>query len=373
MSETSILQEKRNELKRQLTTGKYPTLISRMFGGASRLVQRMSHASQPLPMWYGAVAISLILALIFAALPLLTGEADLYRALHHDISGVRLFAGGCLFIGLSFGAMLALQLRFQSMSTQLAEQLLDTLESEADLANLQQWLMAWTSIRKPLLAAVVYTAVIVPYNVVSLSSFLGVFIGIGGTYTQILTCMCSGIGIYYFFLFASFPVRIRKYRFKLFAADPGSSQAINCLLGVFNGNMYLLALILALNTLGFGLLGVLSVYGIVVVIAGWVPLIGIFVLHHSVLAQIITRAKWAMLYEIQAKIERLQAQADTLTVDILEQIEKLMDYHDRIAATRNSALNLRTSLSFVNSLLLPLLAFVLGNLDKILGVINPSR
>lgn len=44
-----------------------------------------------------------------------------------------------------------------------------------------------------------------------------------------------------------------------------------------------------------------------------------------------------------------------------------MDYHDRIKATRNSALDLRAGLNFLNSLLLPLIAFVLGNLDKILA------
>jgi hypothetical protein len=50
-----------------------------------------------------------------------------------------------------------------------------------------------------------------------------------------------------------------------------------------------------------------------------------------------------------------------------------LNYHDRIATTRNSALNLRTGLSFVNSLLLPLLAFVLGNLDKIFALLNSIR
>jgi hypothetical protein len=45
----------------------------------------------------------------------------------------------------------------------------------------------------------------------------------------------------------------------------------------------------------------------------------------------------------------------------------ITENHDRIKATRNSALDLRAGLNFLNSLLLPLLAFVLGNFDKILA------
>ena len=47
-----------------------------------------------------------------------------------------------------------------------------------------------------------------------------------------------------------------------------------------------------------------------------------------------------------------------------------MDFHDRIKATRNSALDLRAGLNFLNSLLLPLLAFLLANLDKIFALFS---
>ena len=53
----------------------------------------------------------------------------------------------------------------------------------------------------------------------------------------------------------------------------------------------------------------------------------------------------------------------------MAQINKLLDYHDRIAATRNSALNLRAGLNFINSLLLPVIALLLANLEKILALL----
>jgi hypothetical protein len=47
-------------------------------------------------------------------------------------------------------------------------------------------------------------------------------------------------------------------------------------------------------------------------------------------------------------------------------MNRLMDLHDRIKATRSSALDLRAGLAFLNSLLLPLIAFLLANLDRVL-------
>ncbi len=52
----------------------------------------------------------------------------------------------------------------------------------------------------------------------------------------------------------------------------------------------------------------------------------------------------------------------------MDAINRLMDYHDRIKGTHNSAFDLRAALSLINSLLLPLLALLLANIDKILGL-----
>ena len=48
--------------------------------------------------------------------------------------------------------------------------------------------------------------------------------------------------------------------------------------------------------------------------------------------------------------------------------DRLMDYHDRIWRTPNSTLNLGAGLNLLSQLLLPLLAFLLANLDKLLGL-----
>jgi hypothetical protein len=66
----------------------------------------------------------------------------------------------------------------------------------------------------------------------------------------------------------------------------------------------------------------------------------------------------------------LEAQVEIPSEKTLVHLTKLMDYHDRIKATRNSALDLRAGLNFLNSLLLPLLAFLLANLGKVLELFS---
>jgi hypothetical protein len=67
-----------------------------------------------------------------------------------------------------------------------------------------------------------------------------------------------------------------------------------------------------------------------------------------------------MLNEIHANVEQLymeQKIPDALTLD-------------RLKDTPNSALNFRASLNFLNSLLLPALAFVAANLQEVITLIK---
>jgi hypothetical protein len=96
----------------------------------------------------------------------------------------------------------------------------------------------------------------------------------------------------------------------------------------------------------------------------------LFITNQAALSRMITKAKWSKLNETQAQIERLEARESVLTKETLDDINKLMDYYNRIRNTRDSALDLRTGLNFLNSLLLPLVAILLGNLDKVLDLLR---
>ena len=88
------------------------------------------------------------------------------------------------------------------------------------------------------------------------------------------------------------------------------------------------------------------------------------------LGPIVTTAKWQTLNELQAKISKLRTEANPADKEAIEAINRLMDLHDRVRATRNSTLNLRTGLDFLNQLMLPLLAFLLANIDRLLEAVR---
>ena len=132
----------------------------------------------------------------------------------------------------------------------------------------------------------------------------------------------------------------------------------------------LIAVYDAVLTLGPVLAGIWNQGYIAIVVLLWIPLVAMFILNQTSLSNIIRRAKWKTLNEIQARVEKLHAADNLAEEDTLEAINRLMDYHDRIKGTRNSALNARAVLSMLNSLLLPLLALLLANLDTILSLLR---
>jgi hypothetical protein len=81
-------------------------------------------------------------------------------------------------------------------------------------------------------------------------------------------------------------------------------------------------------------------------------------------------AKWQTLNELQAKTSKLRTGANPADKEAMEAINRLMDLHDRVRATRNSTLNLRTGLDFLNQLMLPLLALLLANIDRLLEAVR---
>lgn len=122
-------------------------------------------------------------------------------------------------------------------------------------------------------------------------------------------------------------------------------------------------------TLVFTVYGITTLFWLIfLIIIIWGPAITFFIIGQYSLSNIITNAKWQKLNQIQSRVERLEAEANIEDKDTMETINRLMEYHNQILKTPNSALNIRASLNFLNSLLLPVLAFVLANLDKLLAL-----
>ena len=107
---------------------------------------------------------------------------------------------------------------------------------------------------------------------------------------------------------------------------------------------------------------------IALAVMSWGPPVAIFVAGQRALTQTIAKGKQKTLDGIQAKIDELTTQGNIAARETTEAINRLMDLHDRVKAARGSALDFRAGLKFLNSLLLPLIAFLLSNLDRVLDL-----
>ncbi len=186
----------------------------------------------------------------------------------------------------------------------------------------------------------------------------------------VATCLASIQSIwvvYYFYPFyVSLPARLSRYHYDLYTSDPSSSEVVGRLSQLLTYILYItmayiFQLTLALTTFQVLTVNTVAIFSLFV----WAPTVILYVAGQFHLSQLITRAKWKTLNEIQNKVEKLYARESIPRKDTLQLLEQLMDYHDRIQATPNSALNLRAGLNFLNSLLLPVLAFVAANLNNI--------
>ena len=112
------------------------------------------------------------------------------------------------------------------------------------------------------------------------------------------------------------------------------------------------------------------------ILVAWLPITILFISNHYAVTRIITRAKWRELNEIQAQIEEIRMGGSLAEKESMEKINRLIEYHDRLMKTRNSTFDLNAGFHFFNSLLIPAVGFILGNLEtfqEILGKLIDLR
>jgi hypothetical protein len=252
----------------------------------------------------------------------------------------------------------------------LKEHFLDSLELVADLADIQDWLdttFTSDSIKKQLVVGFVVSIVAVLF-IGNFSSVIANKLDFG---PWVSNWILTVLGASYFYIFyKSFLLsgRLRRYQIRLYKANPSSSEVLDHLTHLFNFNMYTVTVLVTIvtfivvNNFGWATSNI-----ILLALLVWGPTITLFASNQYTFSKIIARAKWITLNKIQMQVEELQEQEPILSEETLAHVDKLMDYYDRIEATKNSALNIRAGLNFLNSLLLPLLAFILANGAEIIN------
>ena len=367
MTTDTALIEKREELKRRLVAGEYKTLVDIFLEWIDRLIRKFTRRSVPLPTWY----IIIFLTLVYY------GSSFLLSYVEGNLENLNRFGDitstGPLFVLLSgpvlvITSMVVINRYIHQIFILWKNDVFDATESITSLGGFGRWLELVCNWRLHLLVTISGGLLGGIYLTTLASNLAGVFMGYWYGFASVFLLLYFYALIYLVLIAVILSARLRGYEMKLFAADPSSSELISRLSALLGSMVYFIAVFAAFTTLVAAIMRLLLPLGMIVVLVLWLPIIILFVLNQTSLSTIIRRAKWKTLNEIQLKVEKLQTSKNFGNQETMDAIKRLMDYHDRVKATSDSALDFRTYLGFINSLLLPLLAFILGNLDLVLNL-----
>lgn len=352
-------------LKSQLSPyGAYRSLGGVVLDGAGHIVEaltfrqkrrRRTPEEKPISHWYGAAVVMLVVLLLGLGISLVLEEDLSPRAI---LFSVWLAALGSLLLVVNRSNIAMFKSTFYGPGSPL-----DVMVLKRDLKDLQTWLNTNFSLLRPGLSGVVLGpgVGVLLYYVWLVKN--GEVFHWGPFAIAVLSGIQSVWCLYYVYpFFVVLPTRLSRYKLELFPLDPSCSQVVEAFSQLSTGAMYVTLVYM------IGFIASLSYFRIVtpgtsllLVIVAWVPVLALYALSQSGLSKTISRVKWETLDGIQAKIVKIQSGEGVPTKEELEYLDVLVKHHERIRGTRNSAVDLRARLSFLNTLVLPLLAFAIAN------------
>lgn len=356
MDNDAKLLKKRLELKELIDISLENTLPALFLHFPSKVLQKTTRSAKPLPVWYSIVIWLLLLLLPGPFLiKLMFDEGKLFLVTSPFLI-INLLPIGLLFLILAY-------YNVKQVLLGLYNQIIDRIESLEDLSSLQQWLnLGWSG--KFIVPFVIFwTAQFSTIVTVSFSLARKEFVGFAFIILMTAGGILASFTAYYVPFMLNLPVRLGQFHYTLYENNPAHSEVVNHISKLFMNYIYgyvFVGILLQLCVIGLDLPVSVGLFGMLV---SWVPVTIQFILTQRCTANIIVRSKWKTLAKIQAQIKAENNLGDPAK---LEFVNKLMDYHDRIRATPNSTITFQSGLIFLNQLLLPLLGFLLANLDKIL-------
>lgn len=365
MIEDNGLIKKREALKEQINQGKFKTLVDFLFDGIGKLLQKLVRSPKPVSIWWSALVLALVTWSIIGLVSLFLGDINIVPR--------EIFLVAIWLEVLAVAAMIAIKKLIGSIFKHLNESIIDAITSPENLDDLQTWLVNIANIKKHVVITLVvglgFGGLVMPaywtwINEGSLNFLANLMYGplIGA----ILVSLQHAVNVNHILPILDFPTRVSRYNYRLYTIDPASSEIVVNLSDLLNGIVFISAVILVIFAVGLWILIPYLAGNLVALALTWGVLVLMFLSGHASISQIIHQAKWKTLNDIQIKIGKLRDQEEIPSKDTLEHINALMDYHDRIRTTRNSAFDVRTGLNFLQSLLLPVIGLLLTRIQDII-------
>ena len=265
--------------------------------------------------------------------------------------------------------ILVLQFTFEHFIKKLlhlvCDSMLDAFESVDDFQLLEIFLSNAFSHKRQILAGLSFTVLAHGIFLIFNISLINV-VGWPLLLTHIFFNFFHGILVYYFFCYLmGFLRNLGKFHFVLFEANPSASEMVQKIDSTLNVSLYMIIAFGTVFSVWMTFAAKYSFPKISVVFSLfflWTACISLFVLNKNTVSKIIRNGKWRSLNKIQSQISLLLAK-NVVDTQTLEQVNKLLDYHDRVQATPNSIFSMRSVFDLVNSILIPSLGLILGNMN----------
>jgi hypothetical protein len=346
MSKVNDLPNLRTDLKRKIDSGEYDVLVERIFKGVHRLFPRLPQGD------ITPFALLALTHLVICVLVSLIEGLEVFKTwLPMQISGSLIF-----YTGLLLYARL-----FRQLYRVLHEYVIAALARPEDVRNLARWLKLFSNVYGALLVAILLGALNTHY----LQPIFATEHGLRGTgsliiifSSQIVVCLV----LHHLIALMFFPLVLSRYQFNLYELDPGASPSIRQIANVIRDSTYILSLYATLFTF-YIYFARIPIFPLALLYS--IPLFGIFIARQIALSRIVARARSVTLGRLREQIELLDIKQHFDDPALCSQVNAIMNYYDRVKTVNSSVFDWRVTLTLINSLLLPGLAFVLTHYDGI--------
>lgn len=363
MDQNTII-TRRAALKREITAGQ--TLMEVIYETIGGWIQKITRGSNPASPFISTVLIYLLIVLIGYLITLVFREE---LALPIDVLVITTWWA------LSCAALLAALFNMRKLLDRIKDKIVDYVDSPDDLNDLQKCVTnQFFQLKKNISFSLVFGVILSLISTLLIETRSSIVMGVGFCTLLVISNILFGIPFYFIIMMLFVPRRLSRYQYHLYAVNPSRSQVVENLSGILNTYTYNVTIFVAVITLWVNLFfsseTIFNWFALAAVIINWIPIIIQFRTNHSTVQKIISKGKVKTLTEIQQNIEELHANSKFGDKRSINAINRLMDYHDRIARVRMSTFNLNAVVNLFNQLLIPIIAVVLANLEKLVGLIS---
>jgi hypothetical protein len=176
MTQDNSLTQKRQQIKAQINENKYKTLTEVMLDGLGYLVRKLIFSKKFFPFWYNAVVFVLFTFLVCILLALwLGGVSSAVSAetkFEISVSGL---------VGVLLGGIIAIAgaVTHRQLLKVLADVVVDAIEREADLDDLQKWLLNTSDLKAQFWTSLAPTLIMLPFAIYLRAIVTGESVGLG--------------------------------------------------------------------------------------------------------------------------------------------------------------------------------------------------